>query len=71
MGPVAAALGGADLSYFVSFAVAMAAYLSLDRLAGRAGRPRSLSASMERRARGSGPTVDEGAPGPGFAHFDP
>ncbi|MGC9116908.1 MAG: hypothetical protein ACP5ID_04835, partial [Conexivisphaera sp.] len=32
---VAAALGGADLSYFVSFAVAAAAYLALDRIAGR------------------------------------
>jgi NCS1 family nucleobase:cation symporter-1 len=34
VGPVAAALGGADLSYFVSFVIAMAAYLLLDRLAG-------------------------------------
>ncbi|MGC8696782.1 MAG: purine-cytosine permease family protein, partial [Conexivisphaera sp.] len=34
VGPVAAALGGADLSYFVSFAVAIAAYLLLDRAAG-------------------------------------
>ncbi|BBE42714.1 purine-cytosine permease family protein [Conexivisphaera calida] len=34
VGPVAAALGGADLSYFVSFAVAIAAYLLLDRMVG-------------------------------------